>query len=95
MNEREATATALLGLLKSKNEALRCLAAQALGRIGEPGALEPLAASLQDEDEDVCHDAAQALGRLGDRRAVAPLREFYLQCEAGELKLAALPRWAS
>ena len=52
---------------------MRSGAVEALGRIGDVRAVEPLIQRLQDEDEDVRSAAAEALGRIGDARAVDPL----------------------
>jgi HEAT repeat protein len=66
----------------------RCQAAQALGRIGDSAAVEPLIAALLDEDEDVRVDAAVALGQIADSRAVGPLLENLAGDPCGEVKLA-------
>ncbi len=42
-----------------------CHAAEALGKIGDARAVEPLIAALKDSDEDVRQAAAEARGRLG------------------------------
>jgi len=57
--------------LKDKYVARR--AAEVLGRIGDPGAVEPLIAALQDEDPLLRGAAAEALGKIGDSRAYEPL----------------------
>jgi HEAT repeat protein len=46
-------------------------AARALGRIGDPRAVEPLIAALKEEDGR--SSAARAPGEIGDARAVEPL----------------------
>ena len=48
-------------------------AAEALGRIGDKRAVEPLIGALRSGDEILSTDAAEALGRIGDRRAIGPL----------------------
>jgi HEAT repeat protein len=48
-------------------------AAQALGKIGDPRAVEPLSAALNHTYEGVRWEAASALGKLGDSRAVEAL----------------------
>jgi len=48
-------------------------AAEALGKIKDPSAVEPLIAALKDEDPGVRWDAANAPGEIGDTRAVEPL----------------------
>ncbi len=51
------------------------LAADALGRIGDRRAFEPLLAAMKSEDPFLRKAAAKAIGRLGDPRALAPLLE--------------------
>lgn len=60
----------------SRNEnaaRVRCRAAEALGRIGGPAAVEPLIAALRNETTRVRCSAAWALGIVGDPRAIEPL----------------------
>jgi HEAT repeat protein len=47
--------------------------AEALGKLGDARAVEPLIAQLTDDDSGVRQGAAAALGELGDARAVEPL----------------------
>ncbi len=68
----------------------RCLAAQALGRIGGPSAAGPLTEALLDEDGDVRTDAAEALSKLADSRAGKQLFENLLGDPCTEVKLAAI-----
>ena len=65
------------GALEARREA-----AQALINIGDfdrhlatPDDLEPLLASLDDEDDDVRYFATIALGKLGDARALPKLKQ--------------------
>ncbi len=51
----------------------RGVAAEKLGKMGDPQAVEPLIAALRDEDSDVRRIAAKVLGKIGDTRAVDPL----------------------
>jgi HEAT repeat protein len=48
-------------------------AAEALGRLGDRRAVEPLLASLRDPDPGIREEAVWALGQMGDARAIAPL----------------------
>lgn len=48
-------------------------APEALGRIGDPRAVEPLIQALNDAHYRVRRDAARALGNIGSERAVEPL----------------------
>lgn len=49
------------------------VAALALGEIGDPRAVNPLAEILSDDNWEVRSSAAKALGKIGDDRAVDPL----------------------
>lgn len=52
----------------------RVLGADALGRLGDTAAVEPLIAALDEaESSPICSAAAKALGRIRDERAIAPL----------------------
>lgn len=63
----------LLKGITSKNPALRCFAARAIGHTGNRSLVEPVADLLTDEDKDVRREAVVALGRLGSREALVPL----------------------
>lgn len=52
---------------------IRQQAARALAEIGDPRAVEPLVATLQDSSPEVREATTRALGQLGDARAVKPL----------------------
>ena len=56
---------------RSTNNLTKAYAANALGRIGEPAAIDALAASLSAKDDMVRRQVAMALGRI-DRDAVVP-----------------------
>jgi len=64
-------------MLSDDNEASRWKAAESLGRMGDPGAVEPLIDTLWDDDPRVRLKAAWALGQIGDPRAINPLRRLY------------------
>ncbi|MCH7487852.1 MAG: HEAT repeat domain-containing protein [Proteobacteria bacterium] len=81
---------ALSGILRDGVDIHRCLAAQALGRIGQPAAVGPLMEALLDEDEDVRTDAAGALAALADPRAATQLLENLLGDPCIDVKLAAI-----
>ncbi|ACL17788.1 HEAT repeat domain-containing protein [Methanosphaerula palustris] len=65
------------GLLIDPNPTARWKGAEALGRLGDPRAVDDLIGALQDEDRFVRKKAVWALGRLGDPRAIPPLRGLY------------------
>jgi HEAT repeat protein len=64
-------------LLSDDDENSRWKAAEMLGRIGDPLAVEPLIDTLWDDDARVRLKAAWALGQIGDMRALGPLRRLY------------------
>jgi hypothetical protein len=78
----------LIDSLKDQNVGMRCLAAQALGNIGDPTAAPPLVITLQDQDGDVRYWSAFALGNIGDPSAVKPLINL-LRDEIEEVRIAA------
>ena len=76
--KRAAALQALLQALGDWDRDLRLAAAEALGRIADQRAMEPLTAVLMDVDEWVRQGAEKALLRLGwepagDRRSVVPV----------------------
>jgi HEAT repeat protein len=66
-----------ISLLSDDDEVSRWRAAEALGRMGDPAAVEDLIDTLWDDDERVRLKAAWALGRIGDPQAYAPLQRLY------------------
>lgn len=59
------TSSLLLKHLETKSVKVVCAAALALGEIGSPQAIGPLAIKLRDSDEKVRNYAAYALGKIG------------------------------
>jgi HEAT repeat protein len=76
-DERGARLAHFIQLLSVENEVSRWKAAEALGRIGDPRAVDELISTLWDDDARVRLKAAWALGRIGDQRAYAPLQRLY------------------
>jgi HEAT repeat protein len=66
-----------IDLLSDDDEVSRWKAAEALGRIRDPAAVEELIGTLWDDDARVRLKAAWALGQIGDQRAYAPLQRLY------------------
>jgi HEAT repeat protein len=58
-------------------ESVRKEAVEALGKIGDVRAVEPLIEKLYDSDIGVCREAANALGKIRDVRAVEPLVRLF------------------
>ena len=66
-----------ISMLSDDDEASRWKAAEALGRMGDPAAVDDLISTLWDDDARVRLKAAWALGQIGDQRAYAPLQRLY------------------
>lgn len=73
----------------------RCIAARALGRMGDSAASETLIAALLDEDEDVRADAAAALVHIGDPAAEKQLLENFIGDPCRDVKLSAIDALAN
>jgi hypothetical protein len=65
----------LINELHHPNLEVRWRAAEALGKIGDPRAVEGLTKALNDQIDIVSLHAAEALGKIGDPRAVEALIE--------------------
>jgi hypothetical protein len=72
----------LIAKLKDRKEWIRRIAAEALGRLGDPRAVGPLIVALKDSHWEVRRDAAESLGKLGDSRAVEPLMQTLKDSDA-------------
>ena len=66
-------AVALSQALADADHHVRESAAEALGKLGDAQAVEPLCKALADADHHVRKSAAEALVKVGDARAVEPL----------------------
>lgn len=66
-----------ISLLSDDDEVTRWKAAEALGRLEDPAAVDELISTLWDDDARVRLKAAWALGRIGDQKAYAPLQRLY------------------
>ena len=64
-------------MLADDDEVNRWKAAESLGRLGNPAAVEPLIGALWDDDSRVRLKTIWALGRIGDQRAIVPLKRLY------------------
>lgn len=70
-------------MLSDDDEISRWKAAETLGRIGDPAAVEALIDTLWDEDARVRLKSAWALGRIGDMKAYSPLQRLYRMEDEG------------
>src|SRR5450756_1043634 len=67
-------ADGLIKALRYRNDvAIQVASSRALGELGDPRAVDPLLAILDDKASPALAAATEALGRLGDPRAVDPL----------------------
>lgn len=85
-NERLAH---FIQMLTDDNEGSRWKAAEMLGRIGDPAAVEALIETLWDDDSRVRLKAAWALGQIGDQRAIHPLQRLYRMENEGAREIIA------
>jgi HEAT repeat protein len=76
-------------LLTDDNEGTRWKAAEVLGRMGDPAAVEALIDTLWDDDSRVRLKAAWALGQIGDQRALRPLQRLYRMENEGAREIIA------
>jgi len=79
----ERVSIALAERLRDEDSAVQWFAAEALGRLGNARAIEPLLGLLRDEDSGLCWSAANALGQLGDDRAFEPLLDLLKDKDPG------------
>ncbi|MHA1960720.1 MAG: HEAT repeat domain-containing protein [Candidatus Thorarchaeota archaeon] len=79
--------------LSDSDAEVRRAAIDALGRLREASAVEPLIAALQDGDQKVRAMAVRSLGLLADLRAVDPLRSLADTEEVQDIAIKA--RWAA
>jgi hypothetical protein len=75
--EYQKRLTYYLSRLDDENEGIRWTAAESLGRLQDPAAVEPLIDALWDDDARVRMKAAWALGQIGDPRALHPLQQLF------------------
>ncbi len=61
-------------MLEDDDPSRRWKAAEALARLGDDRAVDPLIQALTDEDWRVRQKVAWALGQIGDERALVPLQ---------------------
>jgi HEAT repeat protein len=78
-NEEHPTRERAIKALKDQNANVRGNAAEALGKIGDLQALDPLIDALKDKNTAVRVKAAEALGTVGNSRAVKPLLKITLK----------------
>lgn len=84
---REARSVpALIAFLENpaNNTGSRATAATSLGKVGDLRAVEPLIASLKEDNGSVTMAASTALGLLKDKRAIDPLKQAYARWNTGQ-----------
>ncbi|MCW3099346.1 MAG: lyase [Chthonomonadaceae bacterium] len=88
-----AEALKYIHALENEDWQVRFSAAEALAKIGDPQAVEPLLTVLWDVKWRVRYVAAWALGEIGDLRAVEPLGAAYQEWGLRHRYSAALALW--
>jgi len=73
IGDRRATAALIETMKSDPHDGVRMFSAEALGRIADPAAFDPLLAALKDKDSHVRKVAADSLGLMGDTRAIPEL----------------------
>lgn len=86
---REERLGYFIRMLSDDDENSRWKAAESLGRMKDPGAVEPLIDTLWDDDSRVRLKAAWALGQIGDIRAIPALRRLYRMEKEGVQEIVA------
>ncbi|MER0216191.1 MAG: NACHT domain-containing protein [Nitrosomonas sp.] len=86
---RSNTLQILIMTLADKNLAVRRMIAEALGKIGDKAAVDPLIHCLKDENSRVRWTTAWALGAIGDKAAVNPLIHSLKDENSGVRRIAA------
>ena len=90
-----AVGRALRAVLRDGSDPERCLAARALGRVGDRAAVPDLVAALRATDPDLRADAAGSLRDLGDPQAAEQLLENLIGDPDATVKRAALAALAT
>ena len=88
-SSKEERLAHFIRMLSDDDENSRRKAAESLGRMRDPGAVEPLIDTLWDEDSRVRLKTAWALGQIGDIRAIPPLRRLYRMENEGAQEIIA------
>jgi len=92
MAAEEAVETLVDYVDEDSNPQLQTVTFRALGEIGHPDAVQPLANQLVADNDEVRARAARALGLIGDTRAVEPLGETLATDEIDTVRTSAA--WA-
>jgi len=66
----------------------RAQAAASLGQLNDPRAVDPLIASLNEDNAAITMRASTALGQLKDKRAIEPLKQAYVRWSTGKQDMA-------
>lgn len=85
----------LLALLTDTNPLTRSAAAQALGILGDPAAVEPLVRTLQASDDGLRVSTAKALAKIGEPAAIPALLETAKDDPASGVRVTAVDALAT
>ena len=72
--------------IKDDHVLIRSCAAEALGKIGDERAVEPLIKALQDKAWDVTYTAIEALGDIGDLGAIEPIKKYVIETDVERVR---------
>lgn len=87
--DENASLSDLVQNLGAGDARVRADAAQRLGDLEDPSAVDPLIRALQDENAYVRKNAAEALGKIGDKRAIDPLKKAQDEDASEDVRKAA------
>jgi HEAT repeat protein len=62
----------------------RSIVAESLGKLGDARAIDPLIASLSEDNGAITMKASYALATLKDKRAIEPLKQAYSRWSTGQ-----------
>ncbi len=76
--------------LADREESVRLVAVEALGKMRGPAVVDTLLVALRDKSSDVRLSAVEQLGGLGDRRAVQPLLDQFARDDSPQVRYECL-----
>lgn len=91
----ESATPKLLDLVNSPNDRVKYWAIEIIGIMRSPDGVEPLIASLQNENPKIVERSIVSLGKIGDDRALEPLLRFLQDENYSELVIEALANFTN
>lgn len=93
--ERDGDVRALVGLLSATTPLTRIGAAHALGRLGDPAAVEPLIKCLRAHDDPLRVSVLKALARIDDHSSIPAVMAVALADDASGVRATAIDTLAT